>query len=246
MVFCIEVFRVVLAKHEVWPSHVDWRRMCQKFFSKTKIWPRKCAVFRLALCHVHLGFLLLSWQLKWFNDEATWYMFWINFFSRTCIRFRGPISNYFEFVYEWSEVDENFLHFGQRLVKNIYTSTSICCPFTGMSTMLSNTLLFFKELVWPAVLAIICFHWRTRLRIQRRSCWFDMDWSSIEAQAKYHNGSSVGTSADSYRHLFQQLLTIVLFIFLNAETRCHCRTSHRKIINLRCQVTRLGIHFSSH
>ena len=46
-----------------------------KFFSKTKIWPRKCAVFRLALCHVHLGFLLLSWQLKWLNDQATWYMF---------------------------------------------------------------------------------------------------------------------------------------------------------------------------
>ena len=61
-------FRVVLAKHEVWPSHVDWRRMCQRRFSKTKIWHRKCAVFRLALCHMHLGFLLLRWPLKWFND----------------------------------------------------------------------------------------------------------------------------------------------------------------------------------
>ena len=29
-------FRVVLAKHEVWPSHVDWRRMCQNFFRKPK------------------------------------------------------------------------------------------------------------------------------------------------------------------------------------------------------------------
>ena len=44
-------FLAVLAHHEVWNLYVDWTRMCQFFFLKFKIWSRKCAVFRSALCY---------------------------------------------------------------------------------------------------------------------------------------------------------------------------------------------------